>query len=82
MVDSKSIPAGSSVEHNEQPVPIGSQTQPSEPKGDKNRIISMALKSADCIGVNKTEEKRGKGVMCREQRSMREKSCDWIRSTC
>jgi hypothetical protein len=56
MEDSKSILAGSPVAHNEPPVPIGSQTQPSEPIGDKNRIISPALKSAGYAGVGEDRE--------------------------
>jgi hypothetical protein len=48
MEDSKSVPVGSSVGQNEPPAPIGCHTQPSEPIGDKNRVISMALKRAVC----------------------------------
>jgi hypothetical protein len=41
MENSKSVPVGSPVGQNEPPVPIGSQTQPSEPIGDKNRITNF-----------------------------------------
>jgi hypothetical protein len=51
MEDSESGPIGSPVGQNEPPVPIGSQTQPSEPIGDKNRITSLALKRAVCAGI-------------------------------
>jgi hypothetical protein len=48
--DSKSVPVGSPVGQKEPPVPIGSHAQPSEPIGDKNRIISMALKRPFVLG--------------------------------
>jgi hypothetical protein len=41
--DRKSLPVGSPVGQNEPPVPIGSQTQRSEPTGDKNRKTSHLL---------------------------------------
>jgi hypothetical protein len=41
---------------NQPPVPIGSQTQPSEPIRDKNRINSLALKRAVFAGLG---ENRG-----------------------
>jgi hypothetical protein len=47
------IPIGSPVGQNELPLPTGSQTQPSEPIGDKNRITNMALKRARCAGLGK-----------------------------
>jgi hypothetical protein len=46
MEERKSVPVGSSVGHNKPPVRIGSQTQPSESIGDKNRINNMCLKRA------------------------------------
>jgi hypothetical protein len=46
MEDSKSVPIGSPVAQNEPPVPIGCQTKPSEPIGQKNWITSMTLKKA------------------------------------
>jgi hypothetical protein len=51
MGDCESVAVGSPVGQNEPPVPIGSQTQPSEPIGDKNRITSLALKRAVCAGL-------------------------------
>jgi hypothetical protein len=51
MEDSKSVPIGSPAGQNEPPVSIGSQTQPSEPIGDKNRITSLALKRAVFAGL-------------------------------
>jgi hypothetical protein len=59
MEDSKSVAVGSLVGQNEPPVPIDCHTQPSEPMGDKNRITTMALKSADCAGLGKD---RGGGI--------------------
>jgi hypothetical protein len=53
MEDSKSVFVGSPVGQNEPPVPIGSQTQPGEPIGDKNRITSRAMKRAVCAGLRK-----------------------------
>jgi hypothetical protein len=53
MEDNKSVPVGSPVGQNEPPVPIGSQTQPSEPTGNKNTITSMALKKDVCAGPGK-----------------------------
>jgi hypothetical protein len=50
---SKSVPVGSPVGRNEPPVPIGFQTQPSEPIGDKNRITSLALEMVGCAGLGK-----------------------------
>jgi hypothetical protein len=49
--DSKSVHIGSAVGQNEPPVPIGCQTQPSEPIGDKSRIYIVALKRAVCAGL-------------------------------
>jgi hypothetical protein len=57
--DSKSVPTSSPVGQNEPSVPIGSHTQPSEPRGDKNRIINMAAKRAVCAGLGK---ERGEAV--------------------
>jgi hypothetical protein len=53
MENGKSIPVGSPIGQNEPPVPIGSQIQPSERIGDKNRIISMAVKRAGLAGLGK-----------------------------
>jgi hypothetical protein len=44
MEDGNSVPIGSPIGQNEPPVPTGSHIQLSKPTGDKNRIISMALK--------------------------------------
>jgi hypothetical protein len=46
--DGKSVPVGL---QNEPPVTIGSQTQLSEPIGDRNRIRRLALKRAACAGL-------------------------------
>jgi hypothetical protein len=52
-MEDKSVPVGSPVGQNEPPVLIGSHTQPSEPIGNKNRITSMALEKAVCVGLEK-----------------------------
>jgi hypothetical protein len=67
VVDSRSVPTGSPVGQNEPPVAIGSHAQPSEPIGDKNRIISMALKRAVYAGVGKegrSGKEYGREVLC------------------
>jgi hypothetical protein len=51
MEDSKSVLVGSPIGQNEPPVPSGSQTQPREPIGDKNRIASRVLKRAICADL-------------------------------
>lgn len=48
MEDGKSVPIGSHVGHSKPPAPIGSQTQPSYPIRDKNRINSMGKKGCLC----------------------------------
>jgi hypothetical protein len=53
MVNSKSVPVGLDVGRNEPPMPIGSQIQPREPVGDKNRITSRVLKMAVCALLGK-----------------------------
>jgi hypothetical protein len=50
---SKSVPVGAPVGQDEPPVPIGSQTKPSEPTRDKNNITYRALKRAVCAGLGK-----------------------------
>jgi hypothetical protein len=45
MEDSKSVPAGSPVGQNEPPVSTSSETQLSEPIGDKNRLTSLSLRA-------------------------------------
>jgi hypothetical protein len=52
----KLVPVGSPVGQNDPPVPIGSRTQPSEPIGEENKITSMALKRAVCVGIGKYKE--------------------------
>jgi hypothetical protein len=55
--DCESVAVGSPVGQNELSVSIGSQTQPSEPIGDKYRITSLALKSTVCAGLGNDREK-------------------------
>jgi hypothetical protein len=51
VVNSKSVPVGSLVGQNEPPVRIGSDTQPSEPIGDKNWITNIALKRTRYVAL-------------------------------
>jgi hypothetical protein len=70
MEDSKSVSVRPPAGQNEPPVFIGSQTQPSEPIGDKNRITSLAV----FAGV----EEELYDVMERELKSVRERPCAWV----
>lgn len=51
--DRKSVPVCSPVGQIGQPVATGSPTKLSEPIGDKNRLISIALKRAGFAGLEK-----------------------------
>jgi hypothetical protein len=59
--------------YDEPPVPIGCQTQPSEPVGDKNRVSILALKRAVFAGLGEH-----KGEVGREPRTSGEQSYVWV----
>jgi hypothetical protein len=61
MEDSKSVLVGSPEGHKKPPVSIGRQAQPSEPIGDKNGIIRMALKWAVRAGLVNHPSSRQRG---------------------
>jgi hypothetical protein len=73
MKDSKSVPVGSTVGRNEPPVPIGSQIQPSEPTGDKNRVTNTAIKRAGCAGLGTDKREVGR-VWWAENRGVGDRS--------